>query len=433
MTLCLYMIQSTQDSVPNSRVIAYDDHFKEIDDIPFPALTIVPLFTFPPDFGWKLFSLNVKKLMNNDTTREEFKRNITRWFLCGDTFSNYYSAVAFSIVPYIIPVIEQESQVDWFREQFSTFNQYQLEFSEIRTLRGMGFTFNMIDAEDLLNLDRISSKFYYSRNVTTKSKNLKNISKAVKYPLTFGTSDKAELSLKLEQPTGHLWNCLMQSYVVHKPDELPTFMTRKEFIPYDFGSTVDIIVSPEIIRTDEYLRKLKPSERDCYFEHERPLKYFKKYTKKNCEIECQTNVTKEICGCVDIEHPFENHNELCLNISRMLESCVGTLYKYLYTSFNYSPEQNCSCLPLCNTISYNMKYYTKRESKGNQTIINMRMSMDDIILYRRYQQFTSSDVVSYVGGLLGLFAGISMLSIVEFLYFFTIRLAVNFWRIFKKQ
>jgi len=208
-------------------------------------------------------------------------------------------------------------------------------------------------------------------------------------------------------------------------------MTRKDFSAFDFGSTVDVIVSPEIIRTDKYLKKMRPSERDCYFEGEKSLKYFKKYSQKNCDIECRTNVTKKICGCVDIEQPFEKHEELCLNISRLLESCVRTLQNYLHTSLNYSPEQNCSCLPLCNSISYNIKYYTKHETKGNETIINVRMNMDDIILYRRYQQFTLSDVISYVGGLLGLFAGISMLSIVEFIYFFTIRVGVNLWRILR--
>lgn len=48
-----------------------------------------------------------------------------------------------------------ESQIAWFREQFSMFNRhYQPEFSEIRTLRGMGFTFNMINADELLNFDQ---------------------------------------------------------------------------------------------------------------------------------------------------------------------------------------------------------------------------------------------------------------------------------------
>ena len=46
----------------------------------------------------------------------------------------------------------------------------------------------------------------------------------------------------------------------------------------------------------------------------------------------------------------------------------------------------------------------------------------------RYQQFTVVDFLAYVGGILGLFAGISALSVVEFLYFFTLRLVSDLWR-----
>jgi len=139
----------------------------------------------------------------------------------------------------------------------------------------------------------------------------------------------------------------------------------------------------------------------------------------------------KICQCVDIEHPFENQKDLCLNISRMMPSCIKYLSSHLYETYNYSPERNCSCLPLCDSVSFNVKYNIMYETKGKETIINVRMNMDDVILFRRYQQFTFSDVVSYVGGLLGLFAGISMLSIVEFFYFFTIRVGVNLWRILR--
>jgi amiloride-sensitive sodium channel len=79
-----------------------------------------------------------------------------------------------------------------------------------------------------------------------------------------------------------------------------------------------------------------------------------------------------------------------------------------------------------------VKYFS-RQNENNESTINVRMNMDDMIVYRRYQQFTSSDVVSYVGGILGLFAGISMLSIVEFFYFFTIRLSTDLWRILHRH
>jgi hypothetical protein len=50
----------------------------------------------------------------------------------------------------------------------------------------------------------------------------------------------------------------------------------------------------------------------------------------------------------------------------------------------------------------------------------------------RYQQFTMKDFLSFAGALLGLFAGISVLSLIELFYFFTIRLIVDVWRYFRK-
>jgi len=70
MTFCFHMILSTQESVPDSRVIAYDDNFKMIENaspifkvskfkikskqiklqIPFPAITIVPQYSRTAEF-----------------------------------------------------------------------------------------------------------------------------------------------------------------------------------------------------------------------------------------------------------------------------------------------------------------------------------------------------------------------------------------------
>ena len=65
--------------------------------------------------------------------------------------------------------------------------------------------------------------------------------------------------------------------------------------------------------------------------------------------------------------------------------------------------------------------------------VRIKFKDDEFISMRRVRQFTTVDFLSYVGGLLGLFAGISMLSLVEIFYFFSIRLVVNIWRTFKLQ
>ncbi|CAG9811153.1 unnamed protein product [Chironomus riparius] len=394
-------------------------------DIPFPAITVVPQFTIPYELSSDISDIIYEGPsyfddLYNDTTEVDERKIMTKYYFCEDLYNAYYFKFNFSFVPYVIPVLRENTQLALFRDQFSSFNgKYQPEFAEIRTSRGMGFTFNMIDADEMFNFDH--SDFNYTRNITTRSR---NSMKLLNYPLSFNKNVQTIFSITLKDPQSFLHDCIKQSFVLHQSDESPTFNSRKDFVAFDNGMIIGITVTPEIIKTDRNLIHLKPAERGCYFDDEKSLKFFKKYSQNNCEIECFANITMDTCGCVDFDQPFSNPNELCLNISRMDSTCTSKLKTDIYASLDFSPESSCSCLPLCNSISYNIKYYTKHESGGNETTINVRMNMDDIVLFRRYQQFTFSDVVSYVGGLLGLFAGISMLSIVEFFYFFTIRI---FW------
>ncbi|CAG9811156.1 unnamed protein product [Chironomus riparius] len=434
MTCCIHLILRSHQSVPDSRVIAYDDNFKIIESIPFPAFTIVPQFSITNKLANAAFkaSWDGPKIMRkmNQETFLKLKKDLTQYNFCEESFNIYSLRFNFSFIPHLITVLKEQSNVGWFQDQFSSFNgKYQPDFAEIRTSRGMGFTFNMIDADEMFNFDH--SDFNYTRNITTRSENSTQILKSFNYPLKFNRGDEIQFSIIITKPPKILLNCIKQSFIIHSSDDLPTFYVRMDFMGFEYGTKFDVIVTPEIIRTEEYLRSLKPSVRGCYFDKEKSLKFFKKYSQRNCDVECLANITMNRCGCIDINQPFSNQNEMCLNISRSQPTCLSILKRDLYTFFDFSPEQNCSCLPLCNSISYNIKYYTKHESGGNETTINVRMNMDDIVLFRRYQQFTFSDVVSYVGGLLGLFAGISMLSIVEFFYFFTIRLGVNLWRVLR--
>lgn len=128
----------------------------------------------------------------------------------------------------------------------------------------------------------------------------------------------------------------MQSYLIHEPDYLPTFSSRNEFINFEYASVVDILVKPEIIKTDDYLRKVKPEDRECYLEGEKSLKHFKKYSQKNCETECLTALTVQRCECVDINQPYKNVNDLCLNTTRFRDNCFTKIQYDLYESENFS-------------------------------------------------------------------------------------------------
>ena len=135
-------------------------------------------------------------------------------------------------------------------------------------------------------------------------------------------------------------------------------------------------------------------------------------------LKISTEQTSELILKI-IQPDFKETQAVCLKASILVHSP-----DYL--------SQNCSCLPLCNSIKYNVKYYSNIFSESNETTINFKLNTEDIIVYKRYQQFSKFDVVSCVGGLLGLFAGISFLSIFEFFYFITLRFLVNIWRIARK-
>jgi hypothetical protein len=64
--------------------------------------------------------------------------------------------------------------------------------------------------------------------------------------------------------------------------------------------------------------------------------------------------------------------------------------------------------------------------------INFKWREKEFNPIRLYRQFTVKDFCSQVGGLLGLFAGISVLSLVEFIYFFTIRSLTDLFRKYLK-
>lgn len=265
----------------------------------------------------------------------------------------------------------------------------------------------------------MSNVFHYDSNITTKnSNNLKELKES--YPLRSNVYSTTEFTFKFNSTKRYnesYTRCFAPSFAIHSPFELPLFF---EFVGLEDAMIMTIEITPEIIKTDADLRKLSSHVRECYFEDERKLKFFKIYTQLNCKYDCLSIKYEEYCDC-----HVENGSEVCRN--RDIKLCSFYYKELLENDKNFSLEKNCSCLPLCNSIRYHVKYFSEFSGE-NETVINIRMNPDDIILYRRHKQFTFSDIVSYVGGLLGLFAGISMLSIIEMFYFVTLRCGVNLWK-----
>lgn len=68
---------------------------------------------------------------------------------------------------------------------------------------------------------------------------------------------------------------------------------------------VVVTVKPDMMTTSVGLRGYDPKRRSCYFSEEKHLRFYKKYTQQNCDVECLTNVTLRKCGCVAYHMPRE--------------------------------------------------------------------------------------------------------------------------------
>lgn len=74
---------------------------------------------------------------------------------------------------------------------------------------------------------------------------------------------------------------------------------------FDIRFSVDLLygITASVVSIPKSLFKYQPKKRECFFNSERQLRFFKAYTKKSCEDECVANFTIRECGCVKLSMP----------------------------------------------------------------------------------------------------------------------------------
>lgn len=109
----------------------------------------------------------------------------------------------------------------------------------------------------------------------------------------------------------------------------------------------------------------------------------------------------------------------------------ATCYKQIKEQFfntrvTIIQRDHCDCLPNCRTIDYDVDYQMVYESGQNTTFSLSQLMLSfkdtDFDSQKRLSRTGTLDFLSNSAGLLGLYMGMSILSIVELFYFFTVRL-----------
>lgn len=84
--------------------------------------------------------------------------------------------------------------------------------------------------------------------------------------------------------------------IIHNTDEFP--FRSGQHVQHKTNEMLHIDYTPSLTVVDKKLTSWPPEQRNCFMEHEKKLKYFKIYTKVNCEHECLSDAILQTCGCV---------------------------------------------------------------------------------------------------------------------------------------
>ncbi|XP_035735127.1 pickpocket protein 28-like [Vespa mandarinia] len=208
------------------------------------------------------------------------------------------------------------------------------------------------------------------------------------------------------------------------------------------GKEVRVIVSPRISTASKSIISIPQRKRKCFFTSERKLRYYRTYTQRNCILECEANFTQKMCHCVQYYMPKSSNTTIC---GKKDDQCATTARRameiklYDDNQLNITEIPSCNCWPGCFELSYNLEIsdskllnnfdiqeqYIKKSRKyftENMAVVHIFFVESQFTKSMKNELFGFTEFLSSTGGLLGLFMGFSFLSVMEILYFITLRL-----------
>ncbi|XP_033610859.1 sodium channel protein Nach [Cryptotermes secundus] len=204
--------------------------------------------------------------------------------------------------------------------------------------------------------------------------------------------------------------------------------SNKRWSVLGYGETWTVLFNVVEIVNDPLLQQVPIKRRGCRFPEEIPdhYKLFKYYSYSTCVLECRAIKMLEHCNCINhIIHPAVSGNFTPCNIDGLL--CLNNIYSDLvklkgkHSESEMESGMTCDCSADCNEpdqfILHEEKKLTKKYSEIKfvmETLPNERL--------RRNVVRSKLDLVVSLGGIAGLFLGASLISIVEILIHFFIRI-----------
>lgn len=351
----------------------------------------------------------------------------------------------------------------------SRFNECDKYFRETLTEEGICYTFNGLHPMDIYREDTYQYQHSRMDNSSHSSWTLETgydaASDVETYParvLSAGARSGIFMALQsFKQEVDYACRGPVQGFKVllHAPDDVP--QVSKQFVRIPMGREVLIAVKPNMITTSVGIAEYHPLRRRCFLSDERLLRFFKVYSESNCQLECLANFTLAKCGCVKFSMPRSLDMPVC---GEEKIYCYDRAERELLVrefqrvrSLNVAGEtpqggeSACNCMPACTSLIYNTEISQANfdldemlaaegdtefmsEYPGSQmSRLSIYFKQSQFITSKRSEMYGVTDFLANCGGIFGLFMGLSILSLVEILYHFTLRFGVNLKHQFKED
>ena len=248
------------------------------------------------------------------------------------------------------------------------------EMDRVMTSEGFCATYNLQDYPLLFreNSDLSSDFNSYKNNRTSTWNPLDGYKSDEKdqYPKRIFSGSKSKVVFLLGQSANDVDEACLgpdQGFRIfwHMPNEIPSYMHRSVIVGIE--KSKNLIMKATQIRTSDDLQRYTAKQRRCFFEDEKPLQFFKSYTKTHCDLECLTNYTLSECGCVKYFMPRNSTTQVC-DITK-LECAEDATDSWLENDKSYRENSMpCNCYPSCSTIKYDVLSSMDIDFKTEKTL-----------------------------------------------------------------
>ncbi|KAG4078351.1 hypothetical protein HA402_013061 [Bradysia odoriphaga] len=254
------------------------------------------------------------------------------------------------------------------------------------------------------------------------------------YPFrAFNVDDSFSVSFEVD--SGQF--CLFDSeygMLLHAPDEVPLYDRHSVYSVITADQFHMVEITPHLV-VAEGIEKYDPNVRKCYYTYERKLKYYKTYTRNHCEAECFAEYALAQCGCVPYYMPHFPGTKICGTDLKCFWTANYKLFApELKAGTAHAPIDDCNCLPTCIQMSYSYQVTPLTRKPGDSgSGLQIRIKAPFFTKNIRTELHSLSEFFSNCGGSLGLFLGVSIFSLVELIYFCTVRLYLHSKRSDRKR